>query len=319
MARSNGTRSQDKAPKLLEQVREVIRTRHYSLRVRDHRAGPVAEAGPSAWGLSLHEPVPLDLVSSRRSTPSSRLPWWSAAWRGHGTPAGVHPSPLALALRATGLGTPPQRPSTPLCPPCRTPCPSSARGWKRWRHAAHRRPRRPTGPRPQTRQTSTLATTPHAAESGGETGPSGPASGACPSHDRPGPAPCAVAVWPHDVCPAEAVPPPPGAGAAPAHAGGDALGAASRRVAGLRALAHHPGARRACPGVGPPGAGLAGRAGWGLWQRAAYGAALVCVRLAGASQLGSDPARAGPCGPGERPARHSAGAAGAARGGHRPC
>lgn len=32
MARSNGTRSQDKAPKLLEQVREVIRTRHYSLR-----------------------------------------------------------------------------------------------------------------------------------------------------------------------------------------------------------------------------------------------------------------------------------------------
>jgi len=32
MARSNGMRSQDKAPKLLEQVREVIRTRHYSLR-----------------------------------------------------------------------------------------------------------------------------------------------------------------------------------------------------------------------------------------------------------------------------------------------
>jgi site-specific recombinase XerD len=32
MARSNGTRSQDKVPKLLEQVREVIRTRHYSLR-----------------------------------------------------------------------------------------------------------------------------------------------------------------------------------------------------------------------------------------------------------------------------------------------
>ena len=32
MARSNGMRSQDKAPKLLEQVRAVIRTRHYSLR-----------------------------------------------------------------------------------------------------------------------------------------------------------------------------------------------------------------------------------------------------------------------------------------------
>src|SRR5262245_26453617 len=32
MARSNGMRSQDKAPKLLEQVREVIRTRHYGLR-----------------------------------------------------------------------------------------------------------------------------------------------------------------------------------------------------------------------------------------------------------------------------------------------
>src|SRR5215510_3744705 len=32
MGRSNGMRSQDKAPKLLEQVREVIRTRHYSLR-----------------------------------------------------------------------------------------------------------------------------------------------------------------------------------------------------------------------------------------------------------------------------------------------
>jgi len=32
MAQSNGTRSQDKAPKLLEQVREVIRARHYSLR-----------------------------------------------------------------------------------------------------------------------------------------------------------------------------------------------------------------------------------------------------------------------------------------------
>jgi integron integrase len=32
MAQSNDTRSQDKPPKLLEQVREVIRARHYSLR-----------------------------------------------------------------------------------------------------------------------------------------------------------------------------------------------------------------------------------------------------------------------------------------------
>jgi len=35
MAQSNGTRSQDKPPKLLEQVREVIRPRHYSLRTED--------------------------------------------------------------------------------------------------------------------------------------------------------------------------------------------------------------------------------------------------------------------------------------------
>src|SRR5712691_3978162 len=35
MAQSNGTRSQDKPPKLLEQVREVIRARHYSLRTED--------------------------------------------------------------------------------------------------------------------------------------------------------------------------------------------------------------------------------------------------------------------------------------------
>src|SRR6266849_2697778 len=35
MAQSNGTRSQDKPPKLLEQVCGVIRARHYSLRTED--------------------------------------------------------------------------------------------------------------------------------------------------------------------------------------------------------------------------------------------------------------------------------------------
>jgi len=56
----------------------------------------VAGAGPSAWRLALREPFPLDLVSSFRYTPSSRLTVWDAAWRSHGTAAQIRQPELAF-------------------------------------------------------------------------------------------------------------------------------------------------------------------------------------------------------------------------------
>ena len=129
--------------------------------VRDHRAAPrgrgrserLGSLAPRACSSGLGLFSPLDTVQPSALVVCCLARSWHPCRRS--TPPRW---PLPCVPQAWA---PPQQPSTPLCPPCRTPCPSSARGWKCWRHAAHRRPRRPTGPRPQTRQTSTLATDPH--------------------------------------------------------------------------------------------------------------------------------------------------------------